>query len=79
LRPKVLLCLGATAAGAIFGRHFRVTSDRGNPLQTPWCQQTIASWHPSALLRNPDDKRRDQQYDQLVRDLTLAKKLSEER
>src|SRR5438105_137604 len=51
IKPEVLVCLGATAARAIFGPDFRLLRDRGRFLRTRWSEKTIATLHPSAVLR----------------------------
>ena len=54
VQPDVVMCLGATAAQAIIGRDFRITKQRGEFRETDWSSWTIATYHPSALLRAPD-------------------------
>ena len=71
-RPEVLVCLGATAAQALFGRDFRITKSRGEFIASEWCDRTIATWHPAAVLRNPDAGRQAAMKDEMVRDLTAA-------
>ncbi len=51
LRPQRLVCLGATAAKVIFGPNFRLTDHRGLPRQSNDAPWTMATYHPSALLR----------------------------
>lgn len=71
--PDGVVCLGATAAQAVLGRDFRITNSRGRRVAgTPW---TIATWHPSAVLRAPDADSRLQKRQELTRDLRLAKSL----
>ena len=72
VRPERLVCLGATAAQAILGRDFRITQSRGEAFESPWCDHTVATWHPAAVLRNPDDQRRTAMIDEMVADLTFA-------
>jgi DNA polymerase len=72
IRPQAIVCLGATSAQALFGRDFRITRQRGVVLETEWCNQTIATWHPAAILRMPDDRRREQMQSQLANDLKLV-------
>ena len=67
IRPRIIVCLGATAARYILGGEVRITRDRGQ-----WVQRKnvwiLATYHPAALLRDPD-KKRDAWTDlQLVRD-----------
>ncbi|MCU1430052.1 MAG: uracil-DNA glycosylase [Actinomycetia bacterium] len=70
VRPKVLGCLGATAAQAVFGADFRVTKQRGQWFELPSGVAAIATIHPSAVLR-AEDELRDEFFDGLVRDLAL--------
>jgi DNA polymerase len=58
VRPEVLVCLGATAAPALFGRAFRVSRDRGRPVPSPLAPFVTATVHPSSLWRAPDDETR---------------------
>jgi uracil-DNA glycosylase family protein len=68
VHPKVLCCLGATAAQAVFGSKFRVTKQRGDFLEIAEGVLGTATVHPSAILR-ADDDRREVEYDDLVDDL----------
>jgi uracil-DNA glycosylase len=56
VRPRVIVCLGATAAQALLGRAFRVTEQHGVPIPapTPPAEVIFATVHPSAVLRAPD-------------------------
>ncbi len=76
IEPEFLVCLGATAAQSLLGRTFRITHQRGRFVQSDWAAWTMATYHPSALLRAPDEESREQMYAELVHDLRLiAKKL----
>jgi uracil-DNA glycosylase len=68
IRPRVLVCLGATAAQALLGRDFRVSRQRGELVESDLAENVIATVHPSSILR-ADDATREQEYDALVRDL----------
>ena len=72
LKPAVLVLLGSTAAQSLIGRHFRITRDRGRPFASEWSPFTIATFHPSALLRIPDQAMRQQARDEFLADLALA-------
>jgi uracil-DNA glycosylase len=54
LKPKVLVCLGATAAQALLGRQFRVSKDRGVPVDSELAPVVMATVHPSSILRSDD-------------------------
>lgn len=51
VKPDILVCLGATAAKTIFGPAFKITEERGRLRVTPWAARTMATFHPSAILR----------------------------
>lgn len=51
LRPPVLVCLGATAAQDLLGKDFKLTEQRGVPFASEWADWTLATYHPSAVLR----------------------------
>lgn len=72
VHPDILVCLGATAAQALLGRRFRITRDRGKLLKSPWARWTIATYHPSAILRAPEEVDRHRMRDELAADLRLA-------
>jgi uracil-DNA glycosylase family protein len=74
IKPKIIVCLGATAAQAIFGRSYRLTRERGKFLEHAWAPHATATFHPSAILRAPDEEQRHQQYQEFVADLKLIKK-----
>jgi DNA polymerase len=57
VKPEALVCLGAVAAQALLGRDFRVTKQRGTPVDSPLAPLVTATIHPSAILRAPDEER----------------------
>jgi uracil-DNA glycosylase len=74
VEPRVLVCLGATAAQALLGRQFRVTRERGKPVESDLAEHVLATIHPSAILRG-DPESRDQEYAAFVADLKAVAKL----
>src|SRR5439155_23119237 len=72
LEPKVLVCLGATAAQALLGRGFRVSAERGRWVKSPLAPFVLASVHPSSILRAPDDETRHTEMQRLVKDLRVV-------
>ncbi len=73
VKPQVLVCLGASAAQALLGKNFRVTRDRGVPVDSDLAVTVVATTHPASILRAPDPQRRDEQRADFVRDLkTIA-------
>lgn len=70
--PAVLVCLGATAATALLGPHFRLAHARGTFVASTLAPSVMATAHPSAVLRAPDDAARRLAYADFVRDLGKA-------
>lgn len=66
--PKVLVCLGATAAQSLLGRDFRVTRQRGKVVDSEFGVPAIATVHPSSILR-AEDEDREAEYAGFVNDL----------
>ena len=72
VQPRVIVCLGATAARALLGAAFRVTVGRGRFVESPLAPFVVATVHPSAILRAPDDETRQTETERFVDDLRLA-------
>ena len=74
VNPKVIVCLGATAAKALLGRDFRVSVQRGQLIEGGIVPFMLATVHPSSLLRMSDEAERKEAFDRLVADLALIAK-----
>ena len=74
IRPRVLVCLGATVAQALLGRQFRVTAQRGKFVDSALAPLVTATVHPSSILRAPDDKTRHEEMRRFVADLKRVAK-----
>ena len=70
VRPKALVCLGATAAQALLGREFKVSIQRGELVDSPLAPLVTATIHPSSILRERDEVARHRALQEFVRDLT---------
>lgn len=66
--PKLVVCLGATAAQALLGRSFRVTQQHGQVLESDF-GPVLATIHPSAILRGPDEASRQEEREAFAEDL----------
>lgn len=71
VRPKVIVCLGATAGQALFGSRFSVTRERGRFLASHHAPFVLATRHPSALLRIRETDARRDAFEHFVADLAL--------
>jgi uracil-DNA glycosylase family protein len=75
VEPDVLVALGATAAQALLGRAFRVTRERGVPVDSDLAPNVLATVHPSSILRARDEAERRDAYAAFVADLSVVARL----
>lgn len=69
--PRLIVCLGATAVQSVIGRTFRLTRQHGEVVESLLGRQTLATYHPAAVLRAPDATRH-QMRQALIDDLRTA-------
>jgi uracil-DNA glycosylase len=69
VRPKVIVCLGATAAQSLISRAFRVSTQRGQLMESALAPLIGATVHPSSILRAPDEESRHREMRLFVDDL----------
>jgi uracil-DNA glycosylase len=69
VKPEALVVLGATAGKARFGSKFTIRDARGHPIESDLAPLVVATIHPSAILRAPDDDARQREREGLVADL----------
>lgn len=77
VQPRVVVCLGATAAQSLLGPQARVGT-AATPVASPWAPSTLVTYHPSAVLRARDDESREVMRARLIHDLRLASELAGE-
>ena len=75
IKPRVLVCLGATAAQALLGPAFRVTRDRGRDVPSTLAPHAVATVHPSSILRQQTSEDRHRELDRFTDDLRVAARL----
>jgi DNA polymerase len=71
--PELVVCLGATAARALFGSSARVGALRGRPHPLSPGMRGVVTLHPSAVLRAGEE--REERRAELLSDLVLAASL----
>jgi uracil-DNA glycosylase family protein len=77
VKPRAIVCLGATAAQALLGRQFKVSVERGAFVKSPLAPLVLATVHPSSILRAPDDEARREEMSRFSADLrTVARALA---
>jgi uracil-DNA glycosylase family protein len=69
VKPRALVLMGATAAQSLLGKSFKVTQERGKPLDSELAEVVVATIHPSAVLRAEN---REEMFSGLVRDLGVV-------
>ncbi|KAA6463161.1 UdgX family uracil-DNA binding protein [Acidobacteria bacterium AB60] len=75
VKPKVVVCLGASAAKSLLGANFALTRNRGQVLASPYAERVIATFHPSAILR-AEAERAAGYREMLVQDLRMAAEMA---
>jgi uracil-DNA glycosylase family protein len=80
VKPRALVCLGATAAQALLGSRIRVGRDRGQPIESDFAELVTLTVHPSSILRAPSDEEREAAFEEFAGDLrTVAEWLGSTR
>jgi DNA polymerase len=73
LQPKLVICLGATAAQSYLGRPILITKERGRFIEPPTGPIAFVTIHPSAIYRQPERQQQDEEYRRLVDELQLVR------
>jgi len=69
VKPRVIICLGSTAAQALLGPKFRVSTQRATFVPSPLAPFVTATVHPSSILPAPTDERRHEEMARFTADL----------
>lgn len=74
VHPRVIVCLGGTAAKALLGKAFKLTEQRGQWFDRQDGSRVMATFHPAYVLhlQQHDPDRSDTAYDTLLADLHMA-------
>ena len=73
VRPRVVVCLGATAGRAVLGRTVRIQAERGRVMAAEGDgPDVVITTHPSALLRLRGEPGWEEALDGFVGDLEVA-------
>ena len=74
VKPRAIICLGSTAAQAVIGPKFKVSTQRGTFVDSPLAPFVTATVHPSSILRAPSDEARHAEIERFIDDLKKIKK-----
>lgn len=77
VKPSIIVCLGATATRSLFGATFGLMKHRGEIISDQtWAPWMMATYHPSALLRMPDERLRHEARANFTNDMRrVARKM----
>ena len=78
IHPRVIVCLGATAAQTLLGKDFRVSKRRGELVQSYLAAFVMATVHPSSILRAPDEQARREAREAFAADMKKVARLIRE-
>jgi DNA polymerase len=74
IKPRVVVCLGATAAKSVIRKDFKVSTQRGQFVESAAAPYVFATLHPSAILRLQDEAERQAAFAAFVKDLKLIER-----
>ena len=77
VKPRLIVCLGATAAQGLLGSGFKITQEHGKLQQATGLPPILATLHPSAILRAPSDEDRQRKRASFVQDLREAARFAD--
>ncbi len=69
VKPRMVVCLGATAAQSVLGRAVRIGDERGRVQPSAAFGNIFVTNHPAAILRVPDPSQQHIEYQRFVDDL----------
>jgi DNA polymerase len=69
LRPKIVVCMGATAAQSVLGKVVPITKERGKFLKENSAVMTFITIHPSAIYRHPSREEQEKEYRRFVSEM----------
>jgi len=78
IHPRILVCLGATAAQSVLGKVVRINETRGRFMKSTWAPTTVITIHPSSIFRHREREQQEAEYRQFVEDLTLVRRKLQE-
>jgi uracil-DNA glycosylase len=72
LGPKLLVCMGATAAQSVIDKAVPITQSRGKFLKSDLGPLTFITIHPSAIYRHPEKKEQEKEYRRFAEEMKLV-------
>jgi uracil-DNA glycosylase family protein len=72
VRPKIVICLGATAAQAVLEKSVPITKERGKFIESSAGLLTFITIHPSAIYRHREKDQQEKEYRRFAEELKLV-------
>jgi len=72
VNPKIVVCLGSTAAQSVLGRAVPILKERGKFIETPNRPAVFITIHPSAIYRQRDRSEQEREYQQFAAEIKLV-------
>jgi len=72
LKPKIVVCMGTTAAQAVLGKTVLITRERGKFTESDSGLVTFITIHPSAIYRQRDRSEQEKEYDRFAEEMKLV-------
>jgi uracil-DNA glycosylase len=74
VKPKILVCMGATAAQSVLGRAVPITTSRGKFIESGAGPITFVTIHPSAIYRHPSREEQEEEYRRFAAEIKLVQR-----
>jgi DNA polymerase len=72
VRPKIVVCMGATAAQSVFGKSVPITKERGKFIDLGSGLVSFITIHPSAIYRHQEREEQDKEYRRFAAEMKLV-------
>jgi uracil-DNA glycosylase family protein len=74
IQPKILVCMGGTAAQSVVGKAVLITKERGKFIESDSGPPTLITIHPSAIYRHPSREEQEKEYRRFVFEMKLVQR-----
>jgi uracil-DNA glycosylase family protein len=74
IQPKVVVCLGATAAQSVLGRLVRIAQERGKFFDGRHGEAVFVTIHPSSIFRQREKAEREEEYRHFLSEMKLVQR-----
>jgi uracil-DNA glycosylase family protein len=72
VRPRIVVCMGATAAQSVLGKPVLITKARGQFIESDSGPVTFITIHPSAIYRRRENDEQEKEYRRFAEELKLV-------